>query len=458
MKQLFLLSVTLLFSGCSVAQMYQPDKYVKYTDIPVQQKDFLDSLQKQTFLFFIEELNPENGLVKDRSADWAPASMASTGFAVPIWALGAEKGWITKEFAEKTTLNLINFLLNSEQSAAADATGYKGFYYHFLNMKTGKREWKSELSTIDSGLLFAGLIFARNYYTDNNPTHTAIRDGITKILDRADWDFFTINNPESKYYNGLSMGWHPETGQIDHCWWGYNEAIVIFLMAGGANSKDHIKIYDRWLRDYEWHAPYPGLDHYIFPPLFGHHYSHMFVDFRGIYDVKLREKGIDYWENTRRATYTQQFYAIENPKKWVGYDEFTWGFSACDGPGAKFNKDGYKFLDYSARGFAKKGDNWNEDGTIAPTASGGSIPYAPEIAIPTLMNLKYKYGEAGLWTKYGFQDSFNPTAGWTASDRIGIDQGPIVLMIENYKNDFVWKYFMKDKLIINGLQRLGFDK
>lgn len=460
MRLLLLLPLVFLFGGCSIAQnSYLPEKYVKYQSIPQVQKDFLDSLQRETFQYFIHEMNPENGLVKDRSADWSPASMASTGFAVPVWAIGAEKGWITKEFAAKVTLNLINFLLGSVQSAEVDATGYKGFYYHFVDMKKGKREWKCELSTIDTGLLFAGLIFARNYYSGDNETHRAIREGVTKILERAEWDFFTINNPKSDYHNGLSMGWHPEKSElIDHCWWGYNEAIVLFVIAAGSNSKDYGKTYERWLRDYKWETPYPGLGHFIFPPLFGHQYSHLFLDFRGIFDSKTKEKGIDYWENTRRATYVQQIFGKENPRKWVGFDEFTWGLTACDGPGEKYNKNGYKFIDYSARGFSMPGMDWNDDGTIAPTAAGGSIPFAPEITIPTLMNMKYKYGSSGLWGKYGFQDAFNPTAGWVAQDCIGIDQGPIILMIENYKNDFVWEYFMKDPVVQKGLENLGFTR
>ena len=458
----FLAAVILLtsLSGCSVAQMYAPERFVKYDNLPSDQKLFLDTLQRQTFEYFLHEIEPSKGLVKDRSADWSPASMASTGFGVPVWAIGAEKGWITKAKAEELTLNLIRFLLSSEQSAAADATGYKGFYYHFVDLKQGKREWKCELSTIDSGLLFAGLIFARNYYNGDSETHKEIRDGVTKILERADWDFFTITNEKSDYFNGLSMGWHPERkedgGLIDHCWWGYNEALVLFIMAAGSGSKDYQRQYDRWLRDYEWDAAYPGLDHYLFAPLFGHQYSHLFVDFRGIYDIKNREKGIDYWENTRRATYTQQLFGKENPKNWKGMDSLTWGLTACDGPGAKYNYDNYKFLDYSARGFAKHDQEWNDDGTIAPTAAGGSIPFAPEITIPALISMKNKYGAQGLWGKYGFQDAFNPTANWIAQDCIGIDQGPFVIMIENYRNDFVWKYFMQDPIIKKGLEKLGY--
>ena len=465
---LFVLFLPFQFVGCSsLPQTSASDeisvkKYIEYSELPAAERLFLDSLQKATFNYFLKEIEPSKGLVKDRSADWSPASIAATGFALPVWALGSEKGWITKEKAEELTLNLINFLLNSEQSAAPDATGYKGFYYHFLDLKNGKREWNSELSTVDSGFLFAGLIFARNYYSGATPRQVAIRKGADEIIARADWDFFTINNPKSEYYNGLSMGWHPETkennGLIDHCWWGYNEALVLFIMAAGADSKDFQKQYDRWLRDYQWGGEYLGLEHYMFPPMFGHQYSHLFVEFRGIYDIKNREKGIDYCENSRRATYTQQLFGKNNPRKWVGMDSLTWGLSACDGPGEKFNRDGYKFLDYSARGFSQLSMDWNDDGTIAPTAAGGSVPFAPEITIPTLMNIKYKYGAAGLWGEYGFKDSFNPTAGWFAVDYIGIDQAPIILMIENYKNGFVWNYFMKDAMIQKGLQKLDYRK
>jgi hypothetical protein len=181
----------------------------------------------------------------------------------------------------------------------------------------------------------------------------------------------------------------------------------------------------------------------------------MFIDFKGLKDSYLRDKGIDYFENSRRATLSNRVYCIQNPNKWKGYDSLTWGISACDGPGSEYNKDGRKFEGYSGRGASGPGDVFSDDGTITPEAAGGSIPFAPEVCIPTLKNMYDKYGKEGLWNKYGFVDAFNLTAGWYDKDYLGLDQGPYVIMIENYRTGLVWKYVMKDPVIIKGLKALN---
>ena len=419
------------------------------------EQSFLDSLQYRTFLFFWHESNPANGLVKDRSTKDSPASIAATGFAIPAWAIGAEKKWITRQAAAERTLTLLKFLMNSEQSEKKLATGYKGFYYHFLNMQTGEREWNCELSSIDTGLLFAGIIFARNYFDGSNDVERLIRELSDQIINRADWKFFTLPDL-NKMPNSICMGWTPEEQFHSWGWHGYNEALILYIIAAGLGMEKAERGYNTWLSTYEWSEPYKGLAHAVFPPLFGHQYSHMFIDFRNLADDYLKEKKIDYFQNSRLATYTQREYAKENPKGWIGYDSLTWGLTACDGPGDSYNKDGKEFLGYAGRGTSGKELNYFDDGTIAPTAAAGSIAFAPEIVIPALMNFKEKFGSEGLWDKYGFVDAFNLTAGWYDKDYIGIDQGPIIIMIENFRSEFVWKLMMQDPVIQNGLKRLNF--
>ena len=421
------------------------------------EREFLDTLQYRSFLYFINEINPENGLVKDRSTLESPASIAAVGWGVAVWTIGAEHNWITREKAAELTLNLLRFLYKSEQSVEPDATGYQGFYYHFLNMETGKREWNCELSTIDTAWLLAGIRFAVQYYNRNNDVEKEIRELGNKITNRVNWDWTIIDKSKHDGHEGLvTMSYKPGTGLGDYGWFGYTEALYLYVLAAGTNLTNPMKAYDQWLSGFDWKEPYKGLAHVIFPPLFGHQFTYMFIDLRGLTDKYLSEKGIDYFENSRRATLANWMYCIQNPKGWVGYDSLTWGISACDGPGQSFNKDGNIFFGYAGRGASGPDDNLQDDGTIAPEAAGGSIPFAPEVCIPTLKNMYDKYGDKGLWGKYGFKDAFNLTAGWYDKDYLGLDEGPIVIMIENYRTGLIWEYAMKDSVIKRGLEKLGF--
>ena len=418
---------------------------------------FLDSLQYKTLQYFLDEANLQSGLVKDRSSETSPASIAAMGFAIPAWAIGVERGWMTRDQAVDYTLAMLRFLINSSQSGDTLATGYKGFYYHFLDMKSGLRRWKSELSTVDTAWLIAGLRFAGQYFNGSDQRESEIRKLVDEITYRVDWDWVTL--PESSGYpNTVAMGWHPENGFSDHGWRGFNEALNIYVLAAGTGMEKAREGYQTWLKYYRWREPYKGLGHVVFEPLFGHQYSHMFIDFRGIADEYMREKGIDYFENARRATLTQRLYGQDNPMGWTGYDSLTWGWTACDGPGPKYNFDDRKFRSYSARGNAGPDDIEFDDGTIAPTAAGGSLPFAPRETLAALRHMKEKYGSKGLWGEYGFLDSFNPTLKWYNKDYLGIDQGPIIVMAENLRSGMVWKYCMHDPLIQKGLDILGFKK
>ncbi|MFU8843434.1 MAG: glucoamylase family protein [Bacteroidales bacterium] len=426
-------------------------------DYPLSEEDeqMLDSIQKKTFLFFLHEHHPEWGILKDRAAEWAPSSIASTGFGIPAFAIGAEREWITREQAAQITLNILNFFMNSDQSTDPNGDGYKGFYYHFLKMDTGTREWNCELSSVDTGLLMMGILFARNYYNLDNETENQIRSLADKLVGRMDWDFMQMPDT-GRFANTISMGWTPEKGQLDWGWAGYNEALFLYILAAGTGMENAEKSYDAWLSSYKWQTPYKGLAHVAFPPLFGHQFSHAFIDFRGLVDKYMKEKGIDYFENSRRATYVQRQYAMENPHGWVGYDSLCWGVTASDGPTETYNFDDKVFLGYAGRGTSGPDYNYFDDGTIAPYGPLSSLPFAPEIVLPTIKSINEKYG-AKLWGKYGYYDAFNPTANWVNDDYIGIDQGPMLIMIENFRTGLVWNYIMQDPVIQKGLSRLGFE-
>jgi len=453
--KLLFLSI-LMFAGCSAQTglTFKSNGKINYT-LSTDEEIMLDSIQQKTFLFFMNEHHPEKGIVKDRSASWAPASIASTGFGIPSFAIGAERKWITREQAAKITLNILTFFINSVQSEDTNATGYKGFYYHFLRMNSGTREWLSELSSVDTGLLMMGIIFARNYYNLENDVENEIRLLSAKLLNRIDWNFMEMTEG-GEYKNTISMGWTPENGLHNMGWNGYNEALFLYILAAGSGMKNVEASYKSWIDSYDWLEPYEGLSHVAFPPLFGHQFSHSFIDFRGVYDKYMKEKGIDYFENSRRAAYTQREYSIENPHGWVGYDSLCWGITASDGPTERYNFDDKKFLGYAGRGTSGNELNYFDDGTIAPYASLASLPFAPEIVLPTIKSINKKYGK-GLWGYYGYFDAFNPTVNWFNKECIGIAQGPLLIMVENFRTGLVWNYVMKDEIIQKGLNKLGFE-
>jgi len=453
---IFILLMVVALSACNQPKqlVFKSNGEVDYQVTP-DEEAMLDSIQHKTFLFFINEHHPEWGIVKDRAAMWAPASIASTGFGIPSFAIGAERKWITREKAADITLKMLKFFDNSVQSTDTNATGYKGFYYHFLRMSSGTREWKCELSSIDTGLLMMGILFARNYYNQDIEAEKQIRLLATKLLERIDWDFLQMPVTDKHPY-AISMGWSPEGGLHDYSWSGYNEALFLYVLATGSGMKNAEKSYDSWLSTYKWNTPYKGLSHVAFPPLFGHQFSQAFIDYRGLADKYMQEKGIDYFENSRRATYVQRQYAIDNPHAWVGYDSLCWGVTASDGPTEKYNFGDKKFLGYAGRGTSGPDYNYFDDGTIAPYGPISSLPFAPEIVLPTIKSLNAKYGSQ-LWGKYGYYDSFNPTAKWVNDDFIGIDEGPLLIMIENFRTGLVWDFVMKDPIIQKGLTTLGYS-
>jgi hypothetical protein len=271
------------------------------------------------------------------------------------------------------------------------------------------------------------------------------------------------------------MGWHPEGGLIERSWDGYNEGMFVHILALGAPVHPLTGTWDDWTRRYPelWWGE-GALRHLAFAPLFGHQYSHVWIDFRGIKDAPMRAAGIDYFENSRRATYASRAYCAANPLRWDGYSQDIWGLTACDGPGdfTRTFKGGQRsFRGYAARGPSDQPEGI-DDGTLAPTAALGSIAFAPEIVVPCAEAMIREHGDR-LFSKYGFLDSFNPSFryqdasplagnvdpehGWYDRDYLGIDQGPILTMAANHRDEFIWKRMRQVAAIRLGLQRAGFS-
>jgi hypothetical protein len=323
-------------------------------------------------------------------------------------------------------------------------------------MNTGERFQTVELSSIDTALMMAGVLFAQSYFDRNDPAEKQIRDLADSLYRRVEWSWMQPRPPL------IGMGWHPEKGMHTHDYKGYEEASILYFLALG--SPTHPISPDAWaarIRNYKWDTFY-GYEFVNYAPLFIHQYSHVWIDFRGIQDSYMREKGIDYYENSRRATYAQRAYAIDNPTGFRDYSAEIWGLTACNGPGGgktTFNDKPVQCHTYWAR-WASSGDV-RDDGTIAPTAAGGSLPFAPEIVVPTVQH--FMHMDVGMAELYGFRSTFNQTfkvdeggRGWVSPYRFGIDQGPIVLMIENHRSGFLWDLLRRNRHVTRGLRRAGF--
>jgi hypothetical protein len=419
--------------------------------IPVQ---FTEDLKERTFTYFWEIVDSTTWQTDDRHPTKNFTSIAATGFALPAYVIGIENEFITREKGAERVLNVLRWLWNSPQGDHSDGVaGYRGFYYHFLNYDTGTRYQQVELSTIDTALLMAGVLTTQSYFNADNRVESRIREIADSLYYRVEWDWAMDGN------STMSMGWHPESGFIEAQWEGYDESMILLILALGAPVHPIPEgSWDIWTSTNNW-ANFYGFEHVNFGPLFGHQYSHMFIDFRDIHDRYMREKGIDYFENSRLATLANRAYCIDNPGRFEGYSENIWGLTASDGPANETRVIGdrsVQFRTYHARGAAN--GYIEDDGTIVPTAAGGSIPFAPEETLNALYTMKEKFGDQ-LYTEYGFLDSFNMTyseEGWFNPDYIGIDQGPILIQLENHETGLIWSILRENKYIREGLEKAGF--
>ncbi len=434
--------------------------------VPSSDDPLLDDVERRSFHYFWDLADPNTFLIPDRAPTPSFSSIAAVGFGLTAYGIGAERGYVTREQAAQRTLSTLQSLLAMKQGdAPSGMSGYHGFFYHFLDMKTAARFETVELSTVDTSLLMAGVLFSQSYFDRDNPTEAAIRNAAEQLYARVDWPWEEVRT------NAISMGWTPEQGFHTYDWRGYNEAMIVIVLALG--SPTHPVDPAAWAAYHStdrWGTFY-GQDHILFAPLFGHQYSEVWIDFRGIQDAQMRAHGMDYFENSRRATLAQHAYAIDNPGQWRDYGENIWGLSACDGPmDATVTIDGRArtFHSYTARGATE--NDVRDDGTIAPTAAAWSVVFTPQVSIPAIREMSRRYG-SNLYSTYGFLDAFNPTLrtadqlkhgrvdpamGWFDVDYLGIDEGPIVAMIENYRSGLVWKTMRKNAHIVAGLKRAGF--
>ncbi|AIM02306.1 glucoamylase family protein [Sinorhizobium meliloti] len=425
----------------------------KLTRMPTDQD--LGRLQFTTLLYYLHCTNPDNGLVRDKTEPNAPASIAAIGMALAALPVVVERGVLIREFAAKIARKKLAFLLACPQGPEPDASGYKGFFYHFLDIETGRRVWQCELSTIDSAFLFAGALTVAAYFDGDSADEVEVRQLANTLYERADWNWACDHGPT------LTHGWRPESGFIPYRWRGYDEGLLLYIL--GLGSRTHPlppDAYSAYTESYEWRNIY-GRELLYSGPLFTHQLSHMWIDFRGIRDEFMRDHNSDYFQNSRHATYVQQQYAIRNPLNFAGYGEHCWGFTASDGPGCiKRTVDGVEreFYDYTARGAPFGPD----DGTVSPWVVVGSLPFAPEIVIPTVWN--FAQMQLGMTRLYGFKPSFNQTFAvegsetgwWVTPYHFGIDQGPVVLMIENYRTGLLWNVMRRCEPLVVGLRRAGF--
>lgn len=428
----------------------------------------LADLEERTFDWFWEATNPDNGLAPDRGPPPSACSVAALGFALTAYPIGVERGYISRDQATARVLTTLQFLFDAPQGAGTtNVTGYHGFFYHFLELETGARVSNTELSSVDTAWLMMGVLFCQSYFDDPGADETEIRTLADAIYRRVEWSWMVARPPV------LCTGWQPSSGYLPYDYRGYSEAMGLYLLALGSPTHPiDAEAWTAWTATYDW-ADFHGQEHVNFGPLFGHQFSHAWIDFRDIQDAYMRTRGIDYFENSRRAAYAQRAYAIDNPGGWSGFSENIWGLTACDGPAnvtVSVNGTSREFRTYNARGAA---DNYLvDDGTIAPTAAASSLPFAPEIALPAIRAMRENYGGA-IYDAYGFVDAFNPTftftsvsleqgriepgVGWVDTQHLGIDQGPILLMLENYRSGFVWAVMQRNPYIVAGLRRAGFS-
>jgi hypothetical protein len=396
-----------------------------------QANTFLEDLSHRAFLYFQEHANSQTGLVLDRARSDGKAhdathpshniaSIASTGFGLTALCIATERNWLKAEKArERVRLTLRFFAERAEHK--------EGWFYHWLDAATGERRWQSEISSIDTALLLAGVLTARQYFRDDRE----IVNLATKIYERVNFQWMLNNHPLI-----LSHGWRPENGFIKHRWDTYCELMILYVLA--IASPTYPISNASW---YAWKRPaitYAGRTYITGGPLFIHQYSHAWIDFRGRREKKA--PFTDFFKNSVDAVYAHRAFCVDLAKEFPGYTENIWGITASD----------------SAKGYVAWGGPPREeaiDGTVVPYAAGGSLMLTPEIALPALLAMRDKYGEK-IYGKYGFTDAFNPNNGWVAGDVIGIDVGITLLSAENFRSGKVWQWFMANREIRKALQAI----
>ncbi len=396
--------------------------------------DLLNDLELRCFRFFWEQTSPR-GIVRDRApADGTEAgnlgqnpnigSIASTGFGLTALPIAVERNYVTRDQARARAARMLRFL---DQEAPRE----HGWFYHYLDTETGKRAWNSEISSIDTALLLAGVLTVGQFFSDDDEITTLAR----RIYTRVDFPWMLDGNAHL-----FAHGWTPERGFLPYRWDSYSELMILYIL--GIGSPTHPIPPESW---YAWKRPemeYDGIRFITGGPLFTHQYSHAWFDFRALRE---RQPGaIDWWGNSVAATRAQREFCSKLSLVFPTYQDDIWGITASD----------------SAVGYTVWGEpplTAHIDGTLVPSAAGGSLMFSPDITLPALHKMREQYGDK-IYKRYGFVDAFNPAEGWVDPDVVGIDVGIILLSAENLRSGFVWKQFMATPYARVAADRIGFSR
>lgn len=395
----------------------------------LQGQALLDDMSQKAVRFFWEQAHPVTGFTKDRAANltssdtYTVASVASTGFALAATAIGAERGWLDQTAAKNRARVTVNFLLTR---AAKD----HGWFYHFIDWNTGARQWNCEVSSIDTSILLAGALVAERYFKDPD-----LSAKLNTIIKNIDWKWMLTDGGAKPASLTFSMGYHPETGFINSRWDSFNELMMLYIQALGANPRLPREVWTDWKRPI---IRYAGMDLLVGGPLFMHQMSQSFLSF----EDKRDPLGFDYWVETRHATAANRIYCVTNPNHYAHYSSVFWGLTACDTP-TGYGGNG-------APGYIQ------DDGTVAPTCVAASVEYMPTECMATLDNIYSLYPEA--YGRYGFSNGLNPAKSWIGPDVIGIDLGMAMCAIENRRDGLVHRMSISHGINKQGFRLAGFVK
>ncbi len=398
------------------------------------------------FQYFWDNADPRTGLIPDRLPSSSYASIAGLGFGLTAYVIGAQRHYVPRAAALARSLQMLRTL--------SQAPAEHGIFYHFIDLKTLRPTWDSDVSPVDSSLLFGGIVTVESYFDGPSASERDLRSLAQRLLDRADWRWAAPRAP------AIAMDWSRTRGFAHYDWIGYNEAMLMYILAIG--SRPHplpAAAWSAYTAGYQrtW-GEHQGYQYLGFGPLFGHEFSEVWIDFHGIADPFMRAHGIDYFINSRRAVLAQRRYAIADPDHWRDYGADIWGLSASDGPGderIEVNGAVRRFWGYEARG--DDGDA-PDDGTLAPLAVVAALPFAPHHVEAAIEALRARFG-ARIYGRYGFVDAFNPSfgrGGWFDHTYVGIDTGAALAMLENYRSGLIWRLVRRNSNIVRGLRRAGF--
>jgi len=432
---------SLLWGGGSAALAFSPcwpndiraasvDKPLEKSSLSPADHQFLEEVENASFLYFWEQADPLTGLVKDRSTVNATgkgppkkeivASIAATGFGLTALCIGHKRGYVSLSNAGGRVLATLKFLSKNMPT-------HRGFFYHWANINTGERMWDSEVSSIDTAILLCGVLTCREHFRYPEITRLA-----NLVFNRVDWTWVAEDT------SLLSHGWTPEIGFLPYRWDYYSELMIMYLLGLGSPTYPLAQTaWNAWKRKTYEYAGMRYLGSYA--PLFVHQYAQAWFDLRG-----MRDQHVDYFKNSMIATEVHRRFCLDLAAQFRDYSDDLWGITASD------SQNGYVV-------WGGPPEVGPIDGTVVPSATGGSLPFLPEATLRVLKNIKNRYAPR-TWSRYGFINAFNPLKGWYDTDVIGIDAGITMLMAENLRTGFVWDTFMRSREAQRGLQRAGFHK